>query len=489
MTSGSNMVSIKSAQPIPSVAIVGGGVAGSTAAIHLSEQGLKVSLLEKKADLVDGPPICHLHAGGNLYRDISLTQCMELLRQSIETIRLYPHTLNQRPTVIAVPHSDPGSSQELLARLEVIRTAYQRLVDEDPNNQILGEPKNYYRLYQQEELERLAKQSQPRYPQTMDDWLIPFAQYANLEQLKYPVVAVQEYGWSVFRLAASAALTLNRLDNCQVFTHSTLVHAVFMDDQWHLTYRDQAGIEHSLICDYLINACGYETGTIDDLTTHPRQRFVEFKAAYVSHWPQCHQAWPEVIFHGPRGTPKGMAQLTPYADGMFQLHGMTQDITLFNDGLVTSSSASSQPRLPQYLEQKITQGWSLESLTKRTQQAIDHMSQFIPEFSYAEVAGTPLFGAQQIPGEDASLRAADVTFEANHYARIEIVKGSSALEAAKKIVSTWQLINHVIPSSIEQQHPVSMSLTEQEVEQKAMQLAQKRGYPVALAKVVGGGVS
>lgn len=117
------------------------------------------------------------------------------------------------------------------------------------------------------------------------------------------------------------------------------------------------------------------------------------------------------------------------------------------------------------------------------------MSQFIPEFSYAEVAGTPLFGAQQIPGEDASLRAADVTFEASHYARIEIVKGSSALEAAKKIVSTWQLINHVIPSSIEQQHPVSMSLTEQEVEQKAMQLAQKRGYPIALAKVVGGGVS
>ncbi len=29
--------------------------------------------------------------------------------------------------------------------------------------------------------------------------------------------------------------------------------------------------------------------------------------------------WPEVIFHGERGTPNGMAQLTPYPDGFFQL--------------------------------------------------------------------------------------------------------------------------------------------------------------------------
>ncbi|EDQ02061.1 hypothetical protein [Shewanella benthica] len=41
-------------------------------------------------------------------------------------------------------------------------------------------------------------------------------------------------------------------------------------------------------------------------------------------------------FYGERGTPQGMAQLTPYPDGYFQLHGMTQDITPFNNGLVAS---------------------------------------------------------------------------------------------------------------------------------------------------------
>ncbi len=45
-----------------------GGIGGSTAALKLS---LDVSLFEKRESLVNGQPICHLHVGGNLYREIS----------------------------------------------------------------------------------------------------------------------------------------------------------------------------------------------------------------------------------------------------------------------------------------------------------------------------------------------------------------------------------------------------------------------------------
>lgn len=47
----------------PRIAIIGGGIAGATAAVHLGELGLNVVLMEKSAGLVSGPPICHLHAG------------------------------------------------------------------------------------------------------------------------------------------------------------------------------------------------------------------------------------------------------------------------------------------------------------------------------------------------------------------------------------------------------------------------------------------
>ncbi len=469
----------------PRIAIIGGGIAGATAAVHLGELGLNVVLMEKSAGLVSGPPICHLHAGGNLYREISEQQCIDLLEQSIETVRLYPHTLNVRPTLIAIPQSDPGQPEEILPRLVTIQNAYRKLVEQDAANQVLGAVDNYYRLYQREELERLAQQQQANPPQSDDDWVIPFAQHADLAQLKYPVVLVQEYGWSVFRLAASVDLTLEALPNCQVMLRTELVDATFQDNQWRLTYLDAQGERHTQTVDYLVNACGFETGRVDDMARHHRQRLVEFKAAYVTHWPACHQWWPEVIFHGPRGSEDGMAQLTPYADGTFQLHGMTESITLFADGLVASTPTSAQPKLPLYLQHKIERGWPMLAQKERTMRAIQHMSRFVPSFDNAEFAGTPLFGAQQIPGDDVTLRAADVSFEANQYARLEVVKGSSALRAARQLVAVWQLKPDAGELSIETEHPCSMAFTAQQVEQQAIRLCHARGYPAALAKVYG----
>ena len=48
--------------------------------------------------------------------------------------------------------------------------------------------------------------------------------------------------------------------------------------------------------DYVINACGFRTGTIDDMLGLKPQRMVEFKAAYVCHWAKEDIIWPEIIF-------------------------------------------------------------------------------------------------------------------------------------------------------------------------------------------------
>ena len=60
------------------IAIVGAGVAGASAALYFANLGLYVTLFEKEASLVNGPPFCHLHAGGNLYREISDAQCVKV---------------------------------------------------------------------------------------------------------------------------------------------------------------------------------------------------------------------------------------------------------------------------------------------------------------------------------------------------------------------------------------------------------------------------
>ena len=192
----------------PSIAIIGGGIAGATAATHLANLGLNITLIEQGPSLVNGPPICHLHAGGNLYREIDTEQCITLLRQSIDTLKLYPVCADYRPTVIAIPKRDSGSFNDLKPRLIQLQQEYQTLVEQDENNKVLGEPSEYFTTYSREDVERLAAQeivSKPNQQKMIG--LIPVAKTLDLDKLKFPLVMVQEYGLNVFRLAASATLT------------------------------------------------------------------------------------------------------------------------------------------------------------------------------------------------------------------------------------------------------------------------------------------
>ena len=464
------------------IAIIGGGIAGASIALYLSEIGLQVDLFEKGTSLVNGPPICHLHAGGNLYREISEEQCVTLLKESIEALRLYPDSVDYRPTVIAIPEQDPGQPMELLPRLKRLQSEYQDLIDEDGDNQVLGKASDYYQLFELEELQQLALLDEHPVPSTAEQWMIPFAKHVDLSLLKFPVVLVQEFGWNVFRLGATAALSLEKNAHCQVHLNAKITKIEqTVDKKWQLSC-DESGHNSQQKFDYLINAAGFKTGEIDDLAGFHRQRLVEFKAAYVTKWQGTGGLWPEVVFHGQRGTPEGMAQFTPYAENLVQLHGMTEQITLFDNGLVASADNSSQPQLDAQFIRKIDKGWLVQEVAERGQRAIAHLARYIPAFKDASVEGKPLFGAQQIPGEDASLRAAGVSFEDDNYARCEIVKASSVLTSADALTEKLAELGFVDKSLVGSRlFPVTRSITDQQVTERSECYTQQRGYPLALA--------
>ncbi|WP_417553276.1 FAD-dependent oxidoreductase [Marinomonas fungiae] len=478
----------------PKIAVVGAGVAGSTIALRLAELGIDTTLIERGPSLVNGPPFCHLHAGGNLYREISDQQCLTLLQQSIDTVKVYPQSINIRPTLLAVPKSDRSEPQDLLTRLEKLRAHYQALVDQDASNEVLGKPADYFRFYERSEIEFLAQRELPEHAQCDEDWLVAFAKQTNLDTLKFPLVMVQEYGLSAFRWAAIANLAIERLDACQLKTNTSVVDIRPCDSskRWQVCTQPTATPDSNTLevaeYDYVVNACGFKSGELDDMVEAKRQRMVEFKASFVTYWPECQGLWPEVVFHGERGTPQGMAQLTPYPGGYFQLHGMTQAITLFKDGLVTSCEQSSQPKLAPHFLQKIDGEWPEQLVHERTEGNIAHIAQFIPNFITAKTASKPLFGAQQIPGEDPDLRAADVSFGRQGYARAEIVKASSALATADAILKDL-LDSGIVQSQLAKQHlhdhyfPVTQQCQSEEVTAQAEQFARDRQYPDALARV------
>jgi len=468
------------------IAVIGGGIAGSTIALYLSELGLEVSLFEQGPSLVNGPPICHLHAGGNLYREISDEQCLTLLRESIDLVRFYPDAVDYRPTVIAVPKEDSGRPEDLYARLEKLKSEYSSLIKQDRANQVLGDSSEYFKVYTQEAIELLREKDALDFPSTMDEWMIPVAKNVDLQKIQFPLLMVQEYGLNLFRLASSVSLSLEEKENCQLLLNHkvTDIREESKSKKWQINYTyNEEDKEQSF--DFLINAAGFRTGNIDDMLGFKKDRLVEFKAAYVSQWDNCHDIWPEVVFYGERGTPNGMAQFTPYPDGHFQLHGMTKSITLFEEGLVKSSKQSAQPQLSRNFLDKIDRHWSLDDATVRTKLAIEHVAQFIPSFKNAKVVSKPLFGAQQIPGSDASLRTADVSFEGDYYARCEIVKASSVLSMADMI--TQQLITlGLVDKDLYGTRDFSTlkDLDEDDINSYARTLCMARDYPLSLTQRV-----
>ncbi len=466
------------------VAVVGGGIAGSTVALYLSEIGVDVTLFEKGPSLVNGPPICHLHAGGNLYREISDEQCVTLLRESIDLVRFYPDAIDYRPTVIAVPVDDPGSPQELFKRLKLLRSEYSKLVAEDPANKVLGECDEYFQVFEKEELLALKEREIVKMPKTLQEWMIPVVKQVDLDKVQFPLVMVQEYGINLFRLAASVSLCLEDKKNARILLNHEVVNIFQNCDSkaWCIDAKEGEDVSRESF-DFLINAAGFRTGRLDDMIGYKRERFVEFKAAYVSQWEESKGVtWPEVIFYGERGTPRGMAQFTPYPGGYFQLHGMTKEITLFDEGLVKSSPSSAHPRLQQKFIHKIDKAWKPVDIKTRSQLAIEHLSQFIPAFHGAKTVSKPLYGAQQIPGLDESLRAADVSFEKENYARCEIVKASSVLSMADMITEKLIELGYVDAGVAGKRAFKDMlALDEKQLSAQAQQLCEEREYPTCLA--------
>lgn len=465
------------------IAIIGGGVAGGSAALYLSKLGLSVTLFDKNSSLVSGPPFCHLHAGGNLYREISNEQCITLLHQSIDLLRFYPYAIDYRPTLIVTPIADPNSPNTLLPRLELLKQEYLKSIQKDSNNKVLGEIDQYYKVYTKEDLENFQKLDTPKNPKTLDEWMIQPAKNIVLDKIQFPVIMVQEYGLNIFRLSAGINNELNSISNCSTLL-STSVDNITRDNGIYNIEYTKDNTKYSDNFDYIINAAGYNTGTIDNMLGFKRDRFVEFKAAYVTKWEKSDNLWPEIIFHGQRGTPNGMGQFTPYADGYVQVHGMTKDITLFDNGLTKSTQENAQPNLDKSFQTKIqNHHWEEDEIKQRTLKAIEHLAQYMPAFKNATVASKPLYGAQQIPGNDEDLRAADVSFEDENYARCEVVKASSVLDMIDAIVKKLIDLNYLDKDCLYKRDFTNNTINEDKILLFAQNICEQRDYPSSLAKV------
>lgn len=471
-------------EKIYNIGIIGGGVSGVVTALELAKHDIDTVLFEQKESVVNGPPFCHLHAGGNLYPDISDEQCKTLLEQSIDMARLFPKSIDKRPTFISVPKSEKYNVNVINSRLDLLIDHYKHVIAKDPENEILGAPTDYYKAFTKEDLISLEKHPNYKQPKSFDEWMANAIKLIDHDKLKMPVFLIQEYGWNLFRLGAQAQLALNQAEKCNLQLNTNVTRIKDVQHQ-NLNYNWEIHTDdHIYKVNYLVNSCGFKTSEIEATLQINSERLIEFKAAYISKWHALPGLIPELIFHGERGTPNGMAQLTPYCEDYYQIHGMTPDITLFKNGLVHSKGNKTQTVFNDAIHQKLHTGWHKNEIETRTKNAINFVTKFVPQFDSALPGGPPLFGAQQILGNDPDLRVGEVSFPCQSYARSEIIKASSALAVAHKILAKIQE-EKIIPAIEEvNQNDLLESITKEDIDSLAADLAVQRGYPKALSQLL-----
>lgn len=472
-------------EKIYEVGIIGGGVSGVVIALELAKIGVENILFEQKSSVVNGPPFCHLHAGGNLYPDISDDQCMSLMKQSIDMAKMFPQSIDRRPTFISIPKTEKYEFVDIKRRLKLLVAYYKELIAEDPSNEILGAPEDYFKIYDQEDLQALVQNPMFEKPQTPDEWMSNAIKVADTDKLKMPLVLVQEYGWNLFRLAAQAQLALQKTEKSHLLLDTEIVNIndvrkTELAYNWEVCTRDK-----TYKVKYFVNSSGFKTGVFDESLHLEVERWVEFKAAYISKWTPQKGLIPEMIFHGERGTPHGMAQLTPYAEDFYQIHGMTMDITLFQNGLVKTKGHDAQPEFASDIKEKLQQGWRSHEIDERTNNSIAYVAKFVPSFETAVAGGPPLFGAQQIPGDDPDLRVGEVSFPCKFYARSEIIKASSALTVAHQILDKINEVDLIpVAFSKTSSNPIVQAVSTAEIDQEAAKLAKQRGYPEEMSQLL-----
>src|SRR3990167_4680747 len=137
------------------IIIIGGGLAGSSAALEAASKGFHVILIEKYNELL--PDTCtsnnqcfKLHLGPHYALDIQTAE--RCLFNSIEFAKKYPQFIELqapqgRGRYYIMEHSmvKPVSARLIMKHLQ---TLYSNMVQQDPSNAVLGEPENFIKALQ-----------------------------------------------------------------------------------------------------------------------------------------------------------------------------------------------------------------------------------------------------------------------------------------------------------------------------------------------------
>ncbi len=153
----------KSGKPIPVIAdaiVIGGGIAGLSFAKKQAEQGKTAAIFEQRKGFMLGASGINPGRMGLGFHYADLPTAFTYLKATIDFVKKYKkegHDFRlgsdkysedylMRRGRYFVPQDSLVAPEKLLDVYHAIRQEYKRLVDEDPENKVFGEPETFYRI-------------------------------------------------------------------------------------------------------------------------------------------------------------------------------------------------------------------------------------------------------------------------------------------------------------------------------------------------------
>lgn len=367
------------------IAIIGGGISGVTCAIKLAEnKNNKIDLYEMRDYLLKGPPYCHLHAGGILYPEISLTDAQELLNDSIEFAKYFKDDcLETRPTIVAYRSNSNYCPSKLVFKCKVNKLRYCF-----SNARPFGKVENFYAMYTREDIiyyKKIGKFKEGVGREYHNIYVEQFCKLLDdINSIKYPIVSVSEPGIKQEMVEGKLLNQLKQKKNIRVILNKN----INLSELNNYNYKK------------IINASG------TNLFNNKKEMY-EFKSSWLINSNLNNVILPEIAIIGERDTNLGMIQFTPLnKKGIFQIHCMRDDSTIIKNNINLTK----------------------EEIEKRTNVAIKEISKIFSIFRTSKIEGA-CPGIQRMPYHNRISKIECI----NKYIDIKLLKATSIISIVNKL--------------------------------------------------------
>jgi hypothetical protein len=223
------------------ITIIGGGAGGCGTALELAAQGHKITIIEKRKELLQGTSDrtpCRLGLG---FHYIDPDTAKKYLRATIAVVKKYPGFSVAADKDESHPHrrgryfivqDSQFSVPQILAVYQQLREEYARLIQEDESNKVFGDPENFFKI-------------------------LSINEYQNDVNCEKVVLGIetseQILNWPLFREALIIQLRSN--PNITILTDTTFIDVTHHpDDYGYELAIDQSNTPLRISADCIINA-------------------------------------------------------------------------------------------------------------------------------------------------------------------------------------------------------------------------------------------